>query len=295
MNTSDLRLLQVLAEERNMRKAAERLFVSQPALSQRLKNLEQQWNAQFFLRSARGVTVTPAGEKVIAYAIDTLNNEEMVRDELRTLNDKVHGTLKLAVASILGQYWLPVLLKRFVEQFPKVRISLTTGWSSEMMKQLYNDEIHLGFVRGNRNPDWSGRTIHLMTDHFYLVDRDIQSFDELESTDKPFILFKSDSTYYQEIHDWWHHHYNASPERTIVVDQIETCKQLALQGIGYAILPSIALTKGDEAFYKIPLKKKDGSPLTRDTWLIGSEASFGLSQVQAFVAIVDELNGRVRT
>ncbi|NGP44412.1 LysR family transcriptional regulator [Bacillaceae bacterium SIJ1] len=285
MNSSDLRLLQVLAEEGNMRKAAERLFVSQPALSQRLKTIEQQWNAQLFLRSARGVALTPAGEKMLDYATTTLQREEQLREELRALQDQVYGTLRLAVASILGQYWLPSRLKAYVQAYPKVRISLITGRSSEMIRQLYNNELHLGFVRGN--PEWSGRKIHVMTDYFYLVDTEITTFEELSASEKPFILFKSDSTYYQEIHDWWHHLYHSAPHRTIVVDQIETCKKLAGQGIGFAILPSIALTPEDDMFHKIPLKNKDGSLLTRDTWLVCSDAAMQLKQVKAFVEMIE--------
>ena len=61
-------MLVVLAEELNMRKAAERLFVSQPALSQRLQTIEKAWGTKIFLRSQKGLTVTPAGEKIIQFA-----------------------------------------------------------------------------------------------------------------------------------------------------------------------------------------------------------------------------------
>ena len=69
----------------------------------------------------------------------------------------------------------------------------------------------------------------------YLVDREITSIEELKDTERPFIQFKSDSNYHMEIQRWWQRHFDQNPGRQITVDQIETCKQLALNGIGYAM------------------------------------------------------------
>lgn len=268
-----------------MRKAAERLYVSQPALSQRLRSLEKEWGTDIFLRSQKGLTLTPAGEKIIGYINDMLQREEALKDEIGSLRSEVHGTLKLAVASIIGQYWLPKVLKQYVEQYPHVKISLMTGWSSEILKQMYDDHIHLGIIRGN--PDWKGIKQYVMSDELYLVDNTIESIDELSTTTKPFIQFKSDSTYFQDIQDWWQSRFQTSPERTIVVDQIETCKQMALNGIGYAILPSVSLTEHDRSMNRIPLWDDD-RPLQRDTWLLTNESLSHLKQVRAFMDLVKE-------
>ncbi|HZH58456.1 MAG TPA: LysR family transcriptional regulator [Metabacillus sp.] len=286
MQTSELRMLVVLAEEMNMRKAAERLFVSQPALSQRLQTIEKSWGLQIFIRSQKGLTLTPAGEKIIAYAQEVVLKEEKVKEEILALEGEVHGTLKIAVASIIGQHWLPSVLKTYVRKYPHAKISLITGWSSEILKSMYEDHVHLGIIRGN--PEWKGIKKHLLTDTLYLVDTEIQNIEEVLRTERPFIQFKSDSSYYQEIQDWWHRQFNTSPKRTIVVDQIETCKQMALNGIGYAILPSVTLQEEENGVFKIPLLDEDGKPIERDTWLLGFESSFELKQVKAFLEIVEE-------
>ncbi|MBM7659548.1 DNA-binding transcriptional LysR family regulator [Bacillus mesophilus] len=284
MQTSECKLLVTLAEEMNMRKAAERLFVSQPALSQRVQSIEKNWDTQIFIRSQKGLTLTPAGEKIIEYARDVVIKEEKVKEEIHSLNTMVHGTLKLAVASIIGQHWLPNVLKQFVQKYPHAKISLITGWSSEILKHLYEGQVHVGIIRGT--PDWKGVKHHILADTLYLVDTEIKSLDELQSTERPFIQFKSDSTYYQEIQDWWHRQFDHPPKRTIVVDQIETCKQMAFHGIGYAILPSITFHEDDPAVYKIPLFDETGLPAKRDTWLLGYESAFELKQVEAFMKII---------
>ncbi|ANU19789.1 LysR family transcriptional regulator [Planococcus plakortidis] len=277
-------IIKVLAEEANMRKAAERLFLSQPALSQRLQSIEKDWGQQLFVRSQKGLTPTPAGELVIQYAKEAVVRREEIFEQLHTLSEKVHGTLKIACASIIGQNWLPKVLKDFITLYPEAKVQLITGWSSEIVRALYEGEAHIGIVRGQT--DWKGPKIHLFKDTLYLVDKEISSLEEVMQTERPFIQFKSDSTYYEEIQQWWQKHFASNPKRQITVDQIETCKQMAVNGIGYAILPSITLT-GAEAVHTMPLTNSEEElELTRDTWLIGYESSFQLRQVEAFVDIV---------
>jgi DNA-binding transcriptional LysR family regulator len=286
MAFSEYQLLSVLAQEMNMRKAAERLFVSQPALSQRLQTIEKEWGIKLFVRSQKGLSLTPAGEAVVRFANEVLEKEEKVREEIQAMNSEVYGTLRIACASIVGQNWLPQVLKRFVNRYPHAKISLVTGWSSEILKSLYDDHVHIGIVRGNS--DWKGVKKHLFTDKLYLVDTEMNRLEQVMETDRPFIQFKSDSNYYQEIQDWWHRQFQTVPKRTIVVDQIETCKQMAFNGIGYAILPAITIQQKENSIYKIPLLDENNQPIERDTWLLGYETAFQLKQVQAFVELVEE-------
>ncbi|GGE32513.1 putative HTH-type transcriptional regulator YkuM [Pullulanibacillus camelliae] len=285
MQRSDFQIISVLGEEKNMRKAAERLFVSQPALSQRLRSIEQEWDTPLFVRSKRGMDLTPEGERIVAFARETLEKEEKLRESIVADQSEVYGTLKLAVATIIGQYWLPKVLKTYVERYPLVKISLVTGWSSEILHNMF-EEGHIGIIRGN--PKWRGPKTHLFTDVLHLVDTTITSLDELDHYEKPFIQFRSDSTYYQEIQDWWHNHYKKTPKRTIIVDQIETCKQMAVNGIGYAILPSVSLTDRDTDIHKIPLMDQSGAFIGRDTWLLTHEDAMKLKQVKAFIELLQE-------
>lgn len=286
MQRTDMQIIVVLAEEKNMRKAAERLFVSQPALSQRLQSIEDDWGTTLFLRSKRGLEITPEGEKIAAFAGKLLKEEDHLKEDILSNASEIFGTLKMAVTSIVGQYWLPRVLKTFVDRHPLVKISLTTGWSSEILQHMYENDTHIGILRGDIK--WRGPKVHLFEDVLHLVDTEISSLDDLPDCQKPFIQFRSDSTYYQEIQDWWYNHFKKPPERTIVVDQIDTCKQMAINGIGYAILPSISLTEKDKGIYKIPLQDKTGKAIKRDTWLIAHDEALRLKQVKAFIDLLQE-------
>lgn len=278
---SDYEIISILSKEQNMRRAAEKLFLTQPALSLRLQNIEKDWGTQLFIRSQKGLMPTPSGEIVIDFSEEVLLKQEQAREKVQVLSSKVHGTLKIACASIVGQNWLPTVLKKYVSQYPEAKISLHTGWSSEIVRSLVEGEAQIGIVRGQT--EWKGKKIHLFKDTLYLVDQEMTTLEDIQKSNKPFIQFKSDSSYYQEIQQWWQKNFSMTPKQQIVVDQIETCKQMALNGLGYAILPSITLSDYDH-INKIPLNHEDPAfELTRDTWLIGYDAAFELPQVQSFV------------
>jgi DNA-binding transcriptional LysR family regulator len=88
MTSTESQVVKILAEERNMRKAAERLFLSQPALSQRLQTIEKEWGAQLFIRSQKGLTPTPAGELVIQFSIEHIAKQEEVFETIQSLISK---------------------------------------------------------------------------------------------------------------------------------------------------------------------------------------------------------------
>src|SRR5699024_6923915 len=112
--------------------------------------------------------------------------------------------------------------------------------------------------------------------------------EEVMETERSFIQFKSDSSYNEEIRSWWDRQFQTFPKRTIVVDQIETCKQMTFNGIGYAILPEITLSDMDPDVFKVPLHDEKNQPIKRDTWMLGYDSSFELLQVKAFVEIIQE-------
>lgn len=286
MQLVECRMLVTLAEELNMGKAAERLFITRPALSHRLQTIEKSWDKQIFIRSQKGLSLTPSGEKIIEFAKEVVEKEDKVKIELLHLDKVVYGTLKLAVASIVAQHWLLAVLKKYMRKYPCTKISLITGCSNEMLNAVYEYEGHIGIVRGN--PDWKGVKEHLLTDSLYLVDTKINCTADILCTDRPFIEFKSDSTYYHGILDWWHREFGTTPKSTIRVDQLETCKQMVLEGLGYAILPSTAIHDIKSKLYYTPLLKENGTPIVRETWLVGHESTFNLKQVKAFIDIVHE-------
>lgn len=106
----DLQLLVALDEYRSMQKAASHLFISQPAISQRLKTIENEWGQELFIRTSAGIVPTPSGEIVIAHAKLQLQAVQTTKDQLAMVDYHVAGSLKIASHPLLlNMYYQPYL------------------------------------------------------------------------------------------------------------------------------------------------------------------------------------------
>ncbi|HHQ1211344.1 TPA: LysR family transcriptional regulator [Listeria monocytogenes] len=292
MIVTEYELLVCLAEELNMRKSAEKLFLSQPALSQRLQTIESRWNTKIFIRTQKGLLLTPEGEAIFRHASSVIEREHTIQEKLEAMEGVVRGTLRIACASVVAQMWLPRVLKAFSRTYPNVQISLVTGWSSEVTQQLAAGNVHIGIVRGSST--WKSVQKPLFNDKLILVDTEITKIEEVFQTNRPFIQFRSDSNYYQVIQDYWQRNFGKMPRQAMLMDQMETSRQMALNGIGFAILPEVTMIGYTDKINKIPLTEKDGSILSRETNLLTYEQSLSLPQVKAFLEITDKFLEQVK-
>lgn len=91
------------------------------------------------------------------------------------------------------------------------------------------------------------------------------------------------------VDNWWAENYSQPPLVSIEVDKAETCKKMVVNGLGYAILPSMLLDDAAE-IYRYTLKTKDQVPLTRSTWMFYHEDSLKINIVKAFIEFIQNLD-----
>ncbi|WP_171051904.1 LysR family transcriptional regulator [Alteribacter natronophilus] len=281
MKVDDYRLLLAVEEAKTVKGAAKALLISQPAVSLRLKQIEEQWDEKIFVRTPKKVMPTPAGERILAFAQNLVEEEQTLRNEVSGMKGTVSGTLSLAVSSVIGQYLLPSVLEDYINQYPQVKVELVSGLSEQL--RTGSSGAHVYLLRGEkpRNGD------RLLEDRLYLIDRKGPM-----KQNRPLIEFQSDPAFHSAVHDWLLEDSPVTPSRRIKVDQIETSKQLLLHGIGMAVLPETAIHGIDRSRYDIIPLRKNGKDITRTTWIVASEAARSLPQVTAFLQCLDErVNG----
>lgn len=113
MDERDWVVLKTLYDEKNITKAAQQLFISQPALTHRLQQLEQKFRVEIVVRGRRGVQFTPQGEYLAKCAIEMLAKFQQMKENVLNMDYRVEGVLKLGDSNFFTDYKLPNLLKRF--------------------------------------------------------------------------------------------------------------------------------------------------------------------------------------
>lgn len=136
MDKSDLEKIIAIAEEGSMAKAAQKLYITQPALSKCLTKVEESLGESLFVRRPNGLSLTYAGECLLKKAYQIMKLYEDVEMEFCELNHMRRGVLKLGSAERIGALVLPHLLKRFKELYPNIKIDIVEENSMILEEKL---------------------------------------------------------------------------------------------------------------------------------------------------------------
>src|SRR5690606_13637554 len=127
----DLRLFLHIDETRNLTKAAERAFLSAPAASMRIKQLEEDFHTPLLLRQTKGVELTPAGERMVKHIRLVFNQLECMHSELQPFVSGVKARVRLLANSTAANTFLPGVLSAFLAEQPDIDIALEECSSRE--------------------------------------------------------------------------------------------------------------------------------------------------------------------
>jgi DNA-binding transcriptional LysR family regulator len=151
MDTRQLAAFCAVVERKSFSQAAERLGVTQPAVSLQIRSLEQRLGRQLLDRSGRRVEPTEAGLRLYASAQRLLQLEEQLVEELASGDEgAVGGTLELGASTGPGGSVVPVLLCEFQEQHPAVTVRLSVSDTQTVVAQVAERELELGIVGAGR-------------------------------------------------------------------------------------------------------------------------------------------------
>lgn len=159
-----------IVEAGSLTKAAERLYVSQPSLSQYLKRLETSLNVELFDHSTSPLRLTYTGERYYQYVLQLMQLDENVRKEFQDIQNQKSGLLRLGVALWRGACLLPDVFPAFHAQYPNIHLKLLEGPSNQMENWLMNDKIDIAVMNLPHNLDYGKLTCEpIFEEHILLA------------------------------------------------------------------------------------------------------------------------------
>lgn len=280
MNLQHFEYLLVLSEEKSFSRAADRLFMTQSALSQYVRKLEKQMNVILFDRKSGPVTPTPEGELYLEALKKTKQNLLEYEKQLADLTELRIGRLCIGTSSFRAANLLPTVIKEFQTQFPGVHLDIVTGDMKFIKEKLFSGEIDFSI----ENEDFENDYFHcesLYTETHYLALSKSHPFSEkikdyalnyhdigkeskrlflspalsLSSCpDLPFIGLKPENSFYacqQNIYK----ESGVKPYIVTSVDNIEMAFRWSEAGIAASLIPDSLIFHGNfsshPAYYKL--------------------------------------------
>ena len=141
MELSTLRSVVKLAETANYSRAAEQLFITQPALSQQVNGLETELGLKLFERTTRRVTLTRAGEEFVRRARQILEEVDQLFQSMDLCRREMLGSLSIGLLSTLSHLNIPEYISGFQALYPNIQIKFQIAWSSTLIDQVLHRKL----------------------------------------------------------------------------------------------------------------------------------------------------------
>ena len=256
MNFQHLKYFLMVAEELNITRAAERLYISQQSLSNHISNMERELDVKLFTRSPK-LSLTYAGNLLVGTATQILDLHSQYMTKVGDINRNYLGVLRVGVSHTCGLAILPDILPRFRDEFPQVEFSLFEGNSNQLEDELSHGRVDLIIcfqpiiMEDVQTVPLTEQRLMLVvpksfTDqlfggqaetvrHQFAHGADIDAFQQM-----PFILIKRGNRT-RSIIDRYFHRYDFKPKLILETENTVTTLAMAQSGMGITICPELFL------------------------------------------------------
>ena len=246
MTLSELRFVIAVAKERNFRRAAEKCYVSQPALSLAIKKLEEDLGVLIFERHRNDVSATPIGEKIIAQAIRALEEVAHIRDIAQQGNNQLGGAFRLGLIYSVGPYLLPEIIPIMRQTAPDMPLSIEENLTVQLEAQLKSGVIDAAVVA--LPFEMPGVVTQPLYDEKYVVMVPVShhwaqrtSIHAHELMDENVLLLNSGHCYSHQV-------LQACPDllhkgQVLQGNSLETIRNMVASNLGITVLPCSAATE----------------------------------------------------
>lgn len=280
MDEKDFEMLSILNETKNITHASERLYITQSALSKRVKAIEKELGIKMLIRSRQGIRFTPAGEAVLAHSAQAAREMENMRKRLDSMEDEICGTLNTGISINFAQYTLPDILADYHKKYPKVNLHITTGQSRHLYRQMLDGSLDIAVLRGDY--PWDGIQFLLSQENICMVCS--REYENTPLSDYLYISHRTDTMQAAMMTRWMHEQGLDSRANGFCVDSVTTCTEMVKRGLGWALLPEIALAHFDGCIK--PCTFENGEPFIRKTYILCQREAIELPQIKAFMEIL---------
>ncbi|WP_099355223.1 LysR family transcriptional regulator [Fredinandcohnia onubensis] len=290
MEMKDWLILSKLGEKRTISEVSKEVFMSQPALTYRINNIEKELELKLFTRNKKGIVPNKQGEIIINYAKKMISEWENVKANIYSSAKLVKGILKIGASPAISQFILPKLLSSFITDYPEIEFKLVTGFSDDLTEKFSTNEIDIAFLRDNISIQKKKKLVS--KEHIYVV-----SLGEIDITDLPNLTrieYTTNISLRMLIDRWWEERYNIPPKNTMKVDGLETSLKFIREGLGYAILPGLCLSESPD-LNKVKMQFINRTSLERSTWLYTSETSSQKEIIELFLEYMDNFGAFKQT
>lgn len=284
LKISDYEFLVTLHRSRNITQAAQELFVSQPALTKRLHQIELELDTVIVYRNVKGVQFTPEGEYVVQYAKRCISEYKELRRGLLGLHENQETTINIASAGSLSHEILPDLFQQFSAACPQIHLILHAVGSGESAQRVHNGQADVAFVCGDQ--PWVFQRDFIRQEYMTMIYHSMVDLSELPFLSR--IDPRMSPNTKNMISNWWQNNFDIPPRIGMNVPSVQTCGEMVKHGLGYSILMDHRVYQDEARLYRSILKDNRGEPIARNDYLIYLPETLRKAHIATFICFCRE-------
>lgn len=272
MDTQSLKAFIAVAHQRSFSAAADSLYLTQSAVSKRIKLLEEQLGSPLFERHNRTISLTESGQALLPRAREILDLVSDTELELENMSGAVSGYLTLATSHHIGLHRLPPVLRQFVHEYPSVELNLEFMGSERAYQAVRLRQVDMALTTLAEEPQADIEAQPLWRDNMVCVcghDHRLAAIGTLTLEDlaeEPAILPEPDTVTFQLVADVFRQA-GLPLKAPMPTNYLETIKMMVSVGMGWSLLPA-SMVSQTQAEDSLTVLNWPGPGLTRDLGVI---------------------------
>ncbi len=288
MDTQNLRAFLLVAESGSFSQAAEKLHLTQPAVSKRVAILEDQLGADLFDRIGRNISLTEAGQALLPHAKMVQQELDAAARAVRDLAGEVAGQLRLATSHHIGLHRLPPVLSSFSRNFPEVQIDIDFMDSEQAYELIMQGKAELAIVTLAPTEEPSAISIPIWQDPLdFMISSDHELLSQgkapsLEAMSEHPAILPGLNTYTGQIIKRLFDKHGLELQVSLATNYLETIRMMASVGLGWTILPR---SMRDESLATLDVK---GVSIERTLGVVYHRGRSLSRAAQAFIDSLEE-------
>ena len=243
MNLSNFDAFLAVMQTGSVSLAAEKLFLTQPAITKRLKSLEEELNVRLFEPAGRGIQPTQAAHELLPRVKHWLLEYEDIKHALSHAQSQIGGILRIGTSHHIGLHHLPSILKQYVQQYPDVQLDVHFVDSEQAHQAVLSGELELAFLtlppqfdaRLNYQPLWQDALQFVVAPFHTLAQQQDLKLEDLVSYP---CLLPAAHTYTSQITLQAFEQLGLKPQANMSTNPLESIRMLVSIGLGWSVLPS---------------------------------------------------------
>lgn len=262
MTIRKLEIYYAVAKKLNMTQVAKELYISQPSISQVIKELEEEMEVKLFKRIGKKLYLTDEGKVFQKYSLRIINLYKESKDVIDEMRNLKRGRIKIGASTTIGTYLLPDIIASFKKKYPDIEVELIIANTKIIAETLLNNRVDIGFIEGEVKEE-ELRSVDFLEDELIIISSPKKNFEDrikVKKLEEETFIQREEGSGSRRTYEGF---LGIRNRNTFVFGSTETIKKAVIKELGIACVSRLAVEE-EKKRGELSISKIEGVNINRN-------------------------------